>query len=95
MWATNFILGPLSNSDPSQPKNGLQVRHNNVRHVPNTMSEPPTHALDVAAMLASRPHLHGRVPCCPAERSVAPKGENRAYALTLCPPPRSLPLYSR
>jgi hypothetical protein len=39
------------------------------------MSEPPTRALDVAAMLASHPHLHGRMPCCPAEHSVAPKGE--------------------
>jgi hypothetical protein len=59
------------------------------------MFEPPTRALDVVAILASCPHLHGRMPCYPTECSVAPEGENRVHELTLRPPSRSVPLCSR
>jgi hypothetical protein len=50
MWAANFILGPLSNSDPSRPKNGLQVRHNNARHVLDKTPQRVTRAWYVATM---------------------------------------------
>jgi hypothetical protein len=68
-WTT-FIIGPCPNSDPSRPKNGLQVGHINTWHVFDELSETPTPALDVAAMPVPCPPLNRRVsmpstpPCC-------------------------------